>query len=151
MLLFGVDSQIKSAVEKKVKAGSVKKIWRDRLLIRKHHNKGVMLNAFEKYQKLTAAVSAGLTVLVILLGEETFAGKGRNTAGKLGFACLIGGALSNTFDRIRRGYVVDYMSFNVKRKKIKNLVFNISDFFIIAGVLITALSGEEKTREIKPV
>ena len=40
-------------------------------------------------------------------------------------------------DRLTRGYVVDYFSFNVKWEKLRRLVFNISDFFILGGTLLS--------------
>ena len=51
---------------------------------------------------------------------------------KAGLSLLLGGAYSNTYDRLRRKYVVDYISFGVKGK-LKNIIFNISDFGIILG------------------
>jgi len=62
---------------------------------------------------------------------------------KLGFALLTGGALSNLYDRCRKGYVVDYVSFPVKNKKIRNIVFNISDFCIMIGALLIVLGSAE--------
>lgn len=146
VLIFGLDSKIKHEVEEKVEEGSVHHVWHDRLLIRKHHNKGVVLNAFDSHQKLMASVSAGFTVLTALLGMDAFLDKQRSTAGKLGFAFVLGGALSNTMDRIKRGYVVDYVSFHVKWTKLKNIVFNISDFFIMGGAVLTALFGDSKKK-----
>lgn len=145
ILLFGADSKIKHEVERRVRPGSVKHICGGRLLIRKHHNKGVMLNLFDEHQKLMAAASAGLTVFLVLLGVDTFAGRDRSRGEKLGFAFLIGGALSNTLDRITRGYVVDYVSFRVKWKRLQNIVFNISDFFIMAGAWLTVLFSDKKS------
>ncbi len=144
ILLFVSDSKIKHEVERHVEPESVKCICGDRLLIRKHHNKGVMLNLFEGHQKLMAAVSAGLTVFLVLLGIDTFTDKDRNKMEKIGFSFLIGGALSNTLDRITRGYVVDYVSFRVKWKRLQNIVFNISDFFIMAGAWLTVLFRDTK-------
>ncbi len=139
ILIFGIDSKIKHEVELNLKSGSEKSACGGRLLIRKHHNRGIMLNVLDAHQKLTAVVSAGLTVFLVLFGTDTFADKDRSKAEKLGFAFLIGGALSNTLDRITRGYVVDYVSFRVKWKKFQNIVFNISDFFIMAGACLTSL------------
>ena len=62
---------------------------------------------------------------------------------KTGLALLLGGALSNTYDRLKRKYVVDYFSFGVKWKRLRNIVFNISDFCILAGTLLTVLGQEE--------
>ena len=57
----------------------------------------------------------GLTVLVTLLFVLTLGTKG-NKALKTGLAMLLGGAFSNTYDRLKRKYVVDYFSFGVRWK-----------------------------------
>lgn len=144
ILLFGADSKVKYEVERHNWSSNVKHIWGDRLLLRKHHNKGVMLNLFDGHQKLMAAISAGLTVFLVLLGIDTFTDRDKSRMEKLGFSFLIGGALSNTLDRIKRGYVVDYVSFHVKWKRLQNIVFNLSDFFIMAGAWLTVLFHDKK-------
>lgn len=66
---------------------------------------------------------------------------------KLGFALLTGGALSNLYDRCRKGYVVDYVSFRTPFSRLNRLVFNLSDFFIMAGALLICFGRTEKTEE----
>ena len=57
---------------------------------------------------ISVLLAALLTVLyVITLGH---AGKGLL---KWGLTLLLGGAYTNTYDRVARKYVVDYVSFNV--------------------------------------
>ena len=52
---------------------------------------------------------------------------------KLAMSFLLGGALSNVWDRLRQGFVVDYFSFRVPLEKLRRIVFNLSDLFIFAG------------------
>ena len=59
---------------------------------------------------------------------------------------MLGGAFSNTYDRLKRKYVVDYVSFPVKNEKIRNVVFNISDFCIMIGALLMVLGSDDKHR-----
>lgn len=59
----------------------------------------------------------------------------------LGMALILGGGASNLFDRVKRGYVVDYLGL----PKIKNIVFNLSDLFIFLGSILI-LTGEWKER-----
>lgn len=47
-----------------------------------------------------------------------------------GLALVLGGAVGNIIDRIRLGYVVDYVSISVLP------IFNLADIFIIIGILI---------------
>ncbi len=65
---------------------------------------------------------------------------------KWGLTMLLGGAYSNTYDRLRRKYVVDYVSFQVPVKKLRQVVFNIGDFCIMAGAaLVVIASGKNYT------
>jgi signal peptidase II len=56
-------------------------------------------------------------------------------------AILAGGGLSNLFDRYTKGYVVDYLRFPFGPKKLRRIIFNVSDFFVFMGALLTA-AGE---------
>ena len=47
---------------------------------------------------------------------------------KLGMGLLIGGAIGNLIDRLKTGYVVDFIDFRVWP------VFNIADISIVVGV-----------------
>ena len=49
------------------------------------------------------------------------------------------GAWSNTFDRLARGYVIDYVGFDVKDPKAAKITYNLGDFFIAAGAVILSL------------
>lgn len=88
---------------------------------------------------MSLILTLGATVLFLV----TFTFRGGRLL-KTGLALLLGGAYSNTYDRLVRKYVVDYVSFPVKNKKIRNIVFNISDFCIMTGALLIVLgSGGE--------
>lgn len=84
------------------------------------------------------ALSGG--ALLGLLSEEGY------TCQKLGWSLLTGGALSNLYDRCRKGYVVDYVSFQTPWRKLSNLVFNLSDFFIFAGALLICLGQTDRAQ-----
>ena len=51
---------------------------------------------------------------------------------------MLGGAYSNTYDRLVRKYVVDYVSFRVPGR-LKKVIFNIGDFCIMIGALLCVL------------
>lgn len=54
---------------------------------------------------------------------------------KFSFAMLIGGAAGNLIDRIRFGYVVDFISFRLK-SFYSFPVFNLADTFIVISTII---------------
>lgn len=53
---------------------------------------------------------------------------------------ILGGAYSNTYDRLFRKYVVDYVSFEVRNPRLRNIVFNLSDFGIMIGSCLLVIS-----------
>ncbi len=138
--IFWGDFFLKNYIEKHVDEWEERQICRGKLLIRKHHNKGMMLNAGQKRRRLVAAISLAFTVLLTLVFVVSLGRHGNNLL-RLGLSLLLGGAFSNTYDRLRRGYVVDYVSFPVKWQGFRKIVFNCSDFCIIIGSLISALGA----------
>lgn len=55
-----------------------------------------------------------------------------NTLVKIGAALIIGGAVGNLIDRIRLGYVIDFLDFDILP------IFNIADIAAVAGTIIIA-------------
>ena len=140
--VFAADAAIKSRVEK---SGSLpQSVWKGRILLQKYHNKGAMLNLGEKRQKLVAALSVLLTLFVLAVFVLSLGQRGNNLL-RTGLALLLGGAFNNTYDRLKRKYVVDYVSFGVRWKWLSRIVFNLSDFGIMVGAIMAALTaGWEK-------
>lgn len=143
--IFGLEWKIKEYIEETKTEGVSEKKCGGFLLIRKHHNRGAFLNAGESRQKLVMLLSVALTVFLTVVFVLTLGQAGKGLL-KWGLTLLLGGAYSNTYDRIARKYVVDYVSFNVPFG-LKKVIFNIGDFCIMAGALLTviAASGAEKT------
>lgn len=131
--ILTADTCTKAYVEKSLKESEKIELLNRNLMIIKHHNKGLPMNAFDKHQKKVALVS-----LIALILESFYAGNSLSKKGSLlssvAHGLIIGGAISNTSDRILRGYVVDYLSF----KKSK-AIYNISDFAIILGAVLAAI------------
>ncbi len=136
--VFTLDLLIKNYIEKHKTEGESAPACGGLIVVRKYHNKGAFLNLGERKQKLMTLVSLLLTLFMTVVFLTTFSFRGRKLL-KTGLALLLGGAYSNTYDRLARRYVVDYVSFPVKNKKISNIVFNISDFCIMIGALMMTL------------
>ena len=93
-----------------------------------------------KTKKRMRMLSILFTIIIAIFFLLTLCRKG-NRALKLGLSLLLGGAFSNTYDRLTREYVVDYFSFCSPWTGLNQIVFNISDFCIIIGTLITVLAS----------
>lgn len=139
VLIFIADSVIKYKIEHDRKTGDVSSIFNGKILLKKYHNTGAMLNLGAAKPKFMAAVSLVFTAFMSGIFVATLGHKGHNVT-KAGLALLLGGAFSNTYDRLRRKYVVDYISFPVKNDRIRKIVFNVSDFGIMIGALFLIIS-----------
>ncbi len=132
------EHKIKNYIEKNREMDESSEHFGGKIIIRRYHNKGAMLNFLEKKKELVKTVSGIFLGLLVLLFAFSLPKKG-NKLYKLGLALLLGGAISNVSDRFRRGYVVDYFSFNCK--KLKTIIFNLADMAIFLGSALIMLSS----------
>ena len=119
-----------------------------KILLYRNHNAGFPFGFLEQHAELVRmlplAVISGLAGFLAAILPQ----KGK-TVQKFGIAVILGGAVSNLYDRMIRHYVVDY--FSIQWKKLKKVVFNLGDIFIFAGsALFAAVQLVEEIREILP-
>lgn len=106
------------------------KYTKGRILLYRNHNAGFPFGFMERYGELVrtiplVVISALSGILYCLVQEKD------RTVQKLGLAVLLGGALSNLYDRYVRRYVVDY--FSIQLGVLKKVVFNLGDIFVFLG------------------
>ena len=135
-LVFAADLLIKNRIEKE--EGLPRTALGGKILLQRYHNKGAALNFLEKRPRLVTCLSVLLTLFSLFLLVLSLGRRG-NRFLQLSLALLLGGAFSNTYDRLKRKYVVDYVSFRVRWKRLAGVVFNLSDFCIIVGALLACL------------
>ncbi|NBH72013.1 signal peptidase II [Clostridiaceae bacterium] len=108
----------------------------ERIWVYRNHNAGFPFGFLKKKESLVKTVPLVLTSLLagglLAMRRE----KGQRVR-KLGMAMVIGGSLSNLYDRYVRGYVVDY--FSLRFGPLKEVVFNLGDIFILLGALLQAV------------
>ena len=139
VLVFVIgEYNIKNYIEKNRALGERQEILKGKIIIRKYHNEGAFLNFMGEKKEMLKTVSCILLGLISLLFILLLPKKGKLVF-KLGLAFALGGAISNVADRIKRGYVVDYFSFNCK--KLKSIIFNLSDIAIFLGSGLILLSS----------
>ena len=138
-LLCGADSLIKYAIERNHPDGELRPALHGKIIIRKFHNKGAMLNLGASRQQTMAVLSVIFTVFMTGVYVGTLGTRGRHML-KTGLSLILGGAYSNTYDRLFRKYVVDYVSFEVRNPRLRNIVLNLSDFGIMIGSCLLVIS-----------
>ncbi len=134
-IVAGTDAMVKKHREEN---DETYRYLNDNLKVVTFHNKGAFLGRGSSYPVAVTALSVMLTVILGAVFILTLTKSGLKML-KLGLGLLLGGAFSNSYDRLKKGYVVDYLVFDKAPGFLKNIVFNISDFAIIIGSLISVL------------
>ena len=116
--------------------------------LHKNHNPGFSFGLMKEYPKLVEMVPVCMLSAVAGAWAYVIGKKGR-VLEKTALTLVLAGGASNLYDRLKRGYVVDY--FSIQWKKLKKVVFNLGDIFIFAGsALFAAVQLVEEIRGILP-
>jgi signal peptidase II len=109
-------------------------------------NEGIAFSMFDGVHDIGLALLSGAVLLFVgWLWWKTEAGRRWS---HLAFALIVGGALGNLVDRVRLGYVVDYIYFHTPVWSFA--VFNLADALISVGAALVildefVLSGSSET------
>lgn len=151
--LAGLDLCVKSVIEHQETETFPRELpsakgW---IKLHKNHNDGFPFGFMKEKPELVKGIP--LMVISAMAGALGAFMTGRGKAlEKLGLSVALGGAISNLYDRLVRGYVVDY--FSIEWKSLKNVVFNLGDMFVFLGSAVfiiaqAAGSVEEPGRKKK--
>jgi len=139
ILFFVVDFFLKNCVEVAPKKPQPTTLLNGHIEIRRLHNKGLAGGRFKERPRLATLISGVCLLVVSLLGFPFLFKKG-SFLNKLAISLILGGAAGNFFDRLGRGYVVDYLSFpRAKLKLIRKYIYNLADLLIFLGSAILFL------------
>lgn len=131
------DQASKLAVRANVPIGNAVPLLGDAIRIEPTRNTGGAFGIMQAYGSAITLVS----VIAILLIITAFRAKvDVPPRGWLGLALMMGGAMGNLIDRIRLGYVFDFINIKVWP------VFNVADVGITAGFVVLALSLIKQSR-----
>jgi signal peptidase II len=141
--IFLLDFFIKRKIDHTRELDEEEMVCAQKIILTKYYNKGAMLNFLDRWPKAMTAIHT--TILAGITVVYGFVLKKRDNPGlKLGLSMMLGGGLSNLYDRFTRHHVVDYFRFNVRLKKLRNIIFNISDLFVFLGGVLAVLFGSKK-------
>ena len=136
--IFILDFLIKKYVDKKYTGKEKLPKLGKKIYIQKYYNKGAVLNFLEKKPRVLKIFQAVFFVIVSVWFYISLR-RGNNGIGRIGLACLLGGAASNLLDRYTKGHVVDYVGFSFGPKWFQRIIFNVSDFFIFLGSVLIVI------------
>lgn len=115
------------------------KIW-----LYHNHNAGFPFGFLKKHGEIVRLVP--LVIISALAGILGYLIPRKNHLGeKVALTVLLGGAMSNLYDRFVRGHVIDY--FSLRLGVLKKVVFNLGDICVFLGSGILLLL--EAIKEIK--
>ena len=134
-LIWGGDSVVKRKVEESKLDRKTRSICDGRLLLQKVHNEGAILGIFKDKPDVVKNISLGMMAVIAVIYLNLLQEKGRAVL-KIAFALTAGGAASNVTDRVSKHYVVDYLSIQTKWKRLRRIVFNLSDLCIMVGLTL---------------
>lgn len=136
--IFAADRISKEIVRRRMKPGE-----RRGKYIQYIQNRGFALNRLDDHPKVVQAGSAAAAAacLAALAGTALDPQQAESLL-ETGLVLVAAGGVSNSIDRIREGYVVDFVSLPAitpaRRRSGKRTVYNIADFSIFAGTAVIA-------------
>ena len=110
-----------------------------------HHvqNTGIAFGLFSGATSIVVVVTAAAILWMLVFFARSAA---RHPVLPAAFGLVIGGSLSNLFDRVRVGHVTDFIDVNWWTFRI----FNLADSFIVVGVVILLLALVVTDRAPRP-
>jgi signal peptidase II len=97
-------------------------------------NSGAAFGLFASVDSSIKAILLNSVAVLVFLVVSAYALRSshRSVRLQLGFALILGGAVGNLLDRVRFGYVVDFLDFSISGHHWP--AFNVADSGIVAGV-----------------
>ncbi len=132
VLICFLDQLSKFCVEKFVLQGSSIPVISDIFHVTLVYNTGAAFGMFNRHSYLFVVIAV---LAIILIGYFLVQRSWRmNVPEKVALCFILGGTLGNLIDRVRCGYVIDFIDFRIWP------VFNLADSFITVGAVMLGLS-----------
>ena len=97
------------------------------------YNRGISFGFLAGYNRVFIPLVLLLVSVIVALGVFICYLRSQDILSRLGFGLIMSGALGNIVDRLRVGYVVDFLDFHYKTWHFP--VFNIADTLITLGAI----------------
>ncbi|MBF8290199.1 MAG: signal peptidase [Chloroflexi bacterium] len=130
-----IDQLTKSWIAEALATGRVLQVLGDYLRLVYTQNNGALFGLFRGQAVLFALLSLGVMALIVVYHARS----GRSRYMTLTLGLLLGGAIGNATDRIRLGYVVDFVDGGIGT--LRFYTFNVADACITAAILLLILTA----------
>jgi signal peptidase II len=125
-----VDQLTKAWLVANVGQGEVVRVVGDAVRLVYHQNSGALFGLFRDQAIVFGLISIG--VIALIVGYHARSSRSLYLSIALGF--LLGGAVGNLIDRLRLGYVVDFVDIGIG--DLRFYTFNVADSAISAAILL---------------
>lgn len=143
-VVFTLDFGIKHHIDKKFRIKEQHICKKNKIILEKYYNDGAALGFLAKKPGLMKGIHTIMIVVVGVFFYILLRTPGKELA-KTGMALLLGGGANNLYDRYAKGHVVDYFRINMGPKRLKRIIFNISDFCVFIGALLAAVGAGQNS------
>lgn len=130
-----LDQISKNIITAKVEYNKKIELIKNKFYITNVHNKGAAYGILKNKPKFLLFFNSSLIIIIFIFFVKLLKGNYNNIL-KLATSFIIGGALGNIIDRIKKGYVRDFIFIKFKNAPI----FNFADLFLFASPLILLVS-----------
>lgn len=141
IIVFLFDQLIKTIVNKSLYYGALKSIIPNLFYLTLVYNEGVAWSILSG--SIIFIILVSIICFVFLLIYETKFKNERKIS--FAFGLIYGGLLGNLLDRIRLGYVIDYLKFYILGYEFP--IFNLADTALVIGfaiLIISIIKGSDK-------
>jgi len=125
-----LDQLTKAWLVANVAQGDVVNVVGDAVRLVYHQNSGALFGLFHDQAIVFGIISIG--VIGLIVGYHARSGRSLYLSVALGF--LLGGAVGNLIDRLRLGYVVDFVDIGIG--DLRFYTFNVADSSISAAIVL---------------
>lgn len=145
--LFLIDIKTKEYIEGHIdEKDKDRSVLGGKILLRKTYNEGIAMNGWEKHPQMVKRLSLAMSLAGTIAYFFLLRRKERRME-KAGMTLLLGGALGNTYERVTKGKVTDFLAIGAENKKIRDVTFNLADLFIILGTLFGLFGSVHKEKK----
>ena len=130
LIVVVLDQLAKAWLVANVAKGEVREVIGDSVRLVYHQNNGALFGLFRDQAVLFGLISIGVIGLIVAYHART----GRSLYMSLALGFLLGGAIGNLIDRLRLGYVVDFVDIGIG--DLRFYTFNLADSAISTAIVL---------------
>jgi len=135
VLVFAIDRVTKTWVSENIPLGTARPVVGDYVRIVHAQNTGAAFGLLPERTTLLSVLSV-VAVLAIVYYYRQIASNSSLVSATLGMQ--LGGAFGNLLDRVRQGYVVDFVDVGIG--DVRFWAFNVADSSIVVGIILVTLA-----------